>query len=164
MGLFRAKYAYTCNKPGVLILAGNDNHKSSMIKPCRWRSPADNGLAVCSSVKLVGADRPFDPEHICGRCPYVDHEPVTLKVTGGPGTELAGLLSWWGIGAEASCACKAHARQMDAAGPDWCESNTETIVGWLKEEADRRGLLFISWLARAMVRKAIKAARRKTTL
>lgn len=49
---------------------------------------------------------------------------------------------------------------MDAAGCDWCEDNVETIVGWLREEATRRGLPFLDAAGRLLIRRAIRNARR----
>jgi hypothetical protein len=51
---------------------------------------------------------------------------------------------------------------MDARGPDWCEANIDTIVGWLREEAGKRGLPFIDMAGRMLVRRAIKNARKAT--
>jgi hypothetical protein len=47
---------------------------------------------------------------------------------------------------------------MDAMGPDWCAENIATIVGWLKEEADRRGLPFSGVAADLLVRFSIRIA------
>lgn len=132
---------------------------------CSWRSIRDDGKASCASNK-IRTPAWFDAAAICTRCPFVDHQPAAQPTPlrgafpfGGAGTELSAILSWWGVDAEANCKCKGHARTMDLSGPDWCEANLETIVGWMREDAERRGLPFVAWLARAMVRKAIKRAR-----
>ena len=49
---------------------------------------------------------------------------------------------------------------MDAKGCDWCEANIDTIVGWLREEAEKRGLPFLDVVGRLLVRRAIRSARR----
>ena len=49
---------------------------------------------------------------------------------------------------------------MNALGCDWCESNIDTIVGWLREEAEARGLPFLDIAGRLLVRRAIRNARR----
>lgn len=53
---------------------------------------------------------------------------------------------------------------MDDMGAEWCRQNIETILGWLKEEADRRKLPFVREAVRPMVLLAIsrseKAAER----
>lgn len=53
---------------------------------------------------------------------------------------------------------------MDAMGCDWCEAHIHEIVGWLREEAQARGLPFIDAAARMLVRRAIANARRKSAL
>ena len=82
----------------------------------------------------------------------------------GPGTELKNLLQPWGIVPTSSCACHERARIMDeneAAEPGWCAANLDTIVGWLREEAQKRGLPFLDVAGRVLVRRAIANARRK---
>jgi hypothetical protein len=49
---------------------------------------------------------------------------------------------------------------MDARGVAWCADNVETIVGWLREESQRRKLPFIAPAARLLVKAAIKNARK----
>jgi hypothetical protein len=49
---------------------------------------------------------------------------------------------------------------MDTRGCDWCEANLDTIVGWLREEAEKRGLPFLDVAGRLLVRRAIRNARR----
>jgi hypothetical protein len=50
---------------------------------------------------------------------------------------------------------------MDRRGCDWCDANINTIVGWLREEATKRGLPFIDAAAAMLVRRAIHNARSK---
>lgn len=78
----------------------------------------------------------------------------------GPGTELKTLLSRIGIRATPNCSCNARAFVMNAKGCDWCEANVDTIVGWLREEATKRGLPFLDAAGRMLVRRAIRNARR----
>ena len=78
----------------------------------------------------------------------------------GPGTELKRLLSRIGITATPNCSCNARARIMDAKGIEWCESNVDTIVGWLREEAEKRKLPFVDLAGRLLVKRAIANARR----
>jgi hypothetical protein len=104
------------------------------------------------------------------RCDTLDRplsasqEPPRAVVTAvpgqGPGTELKRILAFWGIVATPSCACHARADEMDARGPDWCEANQPTILGWLREESQRRRLPFAEVIARRWVRQAIKRARK----
>ncbi len=53
---------------------------------------------------------------------------------------------------------------MDARGCDWCEENLDAIVGWLREEAEKRGLPFIDVAGRLLVRRAIKNARKQAKM
>jgi len=78
----------------------------------------------------------------------------------GPGTRLKSLLRAMGIVASRNCSCNRRARIMDQEGPDWCEANIDTIVGWLREEAEKRGLPFLDIAGRMLVKRAIKLARK----
>jgi hypothetical protein len=76
---------------------------------------------------------------------------------------LKKLLSKIGITAKPNCSCNARALAMDVnekREPGWCEAHLEEIVGWLREEAKRRGLPFVDAAGRLIVRRAIKNARR----
>lgn len=86
---------------------------------------------------------------------------TTPAPTFGPGTELKKLLKKLGITATPNCSCNARARTMDEKGSDWCEANVEEIVGWLREEATKRGLPFVDMAGRMIVKRAIKNARRE---
>lgn len=89
--------------------------------------------------------------------------PRKRESSGGPGTELAAILSTLGMSYLEGCKCKKRARQMDEWGPDGCERQLYTIIGWLEEEAKRRKLPFIRWGAKTLVRVAIRRARRHKT-
>lgn len=95
------------------------------------------------------------------RHPPVAHSPATTP-TSGPGTELKALLKdWLGIQASPNCSCNARAKQMDEWGPDLCEQNLSTIVGWLEEQAKARKLPFVRFAAEQAVKLAIRRARKK---
>jgi hypothetical protein len=81
-------------------------------------------------------------------------------ITKGPGAELKKLLAKIGIHAAPGCSCNQRAAMMDARGVAWCEANTDEIVGWLREEATKRGLPFVDIAGRLLVRRAIANARR----
>jgi hypothetical protein len=88
-------------------------------------------------------------------------DPITgVEPTEGPGAYLKKYLSRIGITSTPTCSCNAKARHMDAMGVEWCDSNLDTIVGWLKEEAEKRNLPFFDWPARMLVKKAISSAKR----
>jgi hypothetical protein len=78
----------------------------------------------------------------------------------GPGGFLKKYLSRIGITSTPNCSCNAKAKHMDSMGVEWCEQNLDTIVGWLKEEAEKRRLPFIEWPTRLLVKKAISSARK----
>lgn len=78
----------------------------------------------------------------------------------GPGTQLKKLLSKIGIKASPNCSCNKRAALMDTNGIEWCENNIDTIVGWLKEEANKRKLPFIDIAGRILVKKAISNAKK----
>lgn len=86
------------------------------------------------------------------------------KPKGGPGSELKKILARFGIQASPTCKCNARAVLMDYNGIEWCEENIETIVGWLGEEADRRGLPFINAIAAVIVRRAIANAKKNAAI
>ena len=48
---------------------------------------------------------------------------------------------------------------MDERGHDWCQENVPEILGWLKEAAEERGLLFVEVIAVRLVRNAILSAK-----
>lgn len=81
----------------------------------------------------------------------------------GVGTQLKRLLGKIGIKATPTCSCNAKARHMDAMGIQWCEQNIDTIVGWLKEEAQNRKLPFIDMAGKMLVNRAISAAKKAQT-
>ena len=90
--------------------------------------------------------------------------PQPPAPTSGPGTELKKLLKKVGITASPTCSCNARARKMDeeeAKSPGWCEANLDEIVGWLREEATKRGLPFVDMAGRVLVRRAISNARQE---
>jgi hypothetical protein len=78
----------------------------------------------------------------------------------GPGTELKKLLALAGIVAAPDCSCNARAAEMDRQGVEWCEANIDKIVGWLREQAEARGLPFLDVAGRMLVRRAIRNAKR----
>lgn len=78
----------------------------------------------------------------------------------GPGTVLSKMIKTLGIVMSDSCSCRRHAIEMNTKGSDWCEQNIDTVVGWLREEANRRGLPFVDMVGKLMVNRAIKKSRK----
>jgi hypothetical protein len=108
----------------------------------------------------------------CARCGFADHAPAEYfphKIHRrcddgrprplGVGGHLKKLLAYFGLVADGDCLCDDRAREMNLRGPDWCAENIETIVGWLREAAEKRGLPFSAFAARQLVRLAIRRAR-----
>jgi hypothetical protein len=97
--------------------------------------------------------------------PRAPKQPTALAdptPAAGPGTELKAILKdWLGIQAGPNCSCNARARQMDEWGPDICEQNLPTIVGWLEEQAKARNLPFVRFAGEQAVKLAIRRARKK---
>jgi hypothetical protein len=87
--------------------------------------------------------------------------PVTMEENpNGPGTILSKMIKTLGIVMSDSCSCRRHAIEMNTKGNDWCEKNIDTVVGWLREEADKRGLPFVDIIGRLMVNRAVKKSRK----
>jgi len=77
------------------------------------------------------------------------------------GSELKKLLAKFGLKPAKECKCTQHINEMNWNGIEWCNENIDTIVGWLREEADRAHLPFSKLGARIMVKRAISNARKK---
>jgi hypothetical protein len=87
--------------------------------------------------------------------------PMTLEENpNGPGSILSGMISAIGIKSTPNCSCRKHALEMNEKGPDWCEQNIDTILGWLKVESQKRNLPFVESVARLMVNRAISKSKR----
>lgn len=78
----------------------------------------------------------------------------------GPGTILSGMIATMGIKVTSNCSCKKHAIEMNEKGPEWCEENINTIIGWLKEESNKRGIPFIETAAKLIVNRAINKSKK----
>ena len=83
----------------------------------------------------------------------------------GAGTELTtilgGRIGRTLLGEEKCNRCILHAGEMDRNGIEWCADNIPTIVGWLRESAEKRGMPFSDLLAGRLVGYAIRKARKK---
>lgn len=84
--------------------------------------------------------------------------PQQLDIGEGVGTELKKLLKMVGITSTPNCSCNARAKLMNQNGLQWCKDNIDTIVGWLKEEAEKRNLPFFTYGAKKLVKLAIYRA------
>lgn len=90
----------------------------------------------------------------------IETQPTPINTNGKVGSELKKLLSKIGIVATPNCSCNTRAKIMDDRGIAWCESNIDTIVGWLREEASKRRLPFIDAAGSILVRRAISNAKK----
>lgn len=135
---------------------------------CEFEIVSDNGQTALVVCAYCGRRATVPKEHavtksVYSHCRVARAESPRPQVDGGPGTELKKILGRIGITATATCSCNARAATMDereAEEPGWCEANIDMIVGWLRDEATRRGLPFIDAVGKMLVRRAIANARR----
>ncbi len=118
--------------------------------------PCEAGVATCSCGWHVPCGNTVT--HLC-RADGVPAPPAPIPVPG-PGTHLASLLGRLGLSETPGCRCKGYAAQMDMWGVDGCTDRILEIVGWLRAEAENRGLPFVDFAGRILVNRAIANARR----
>lgn len=82
----------------------------------------------------------------------------------GPGTILSKMLSKIGINSTPNCSCRRRAMEMNNRGPDWCSENIDTIVGWLREESEKRKLPFVDFAGKLLIQRAIKVSKKNLKL
>jgi hypothetical protein len=95
----------------------------------------------------------YNPAAIGDPIVYKAGQPLT-----GPGAEVKAILAKFGIVASATCSCNARAAQMDAWGMGGCLKRIPEITGWLREEAEKRGLWFCAPAGVALILLAISLA------
>lgn len=132
-------------------------HRRLLEQRCEERGYTLKEVMPCV-VSQEGDQWTIDTEHPA--YPVKPKPGRSLPTPTGPGTELKQLLAKIGIVATPGCDCNKRAAYMDA-NPLWCEDNIDQIVGWLREEAAKRGLPFLDVAGRVLVRRAIANARRK---
>lgn len=92
--------------------------------------------------------------------------PISFRIGDyrpGPGSELKKMLAWFAQPSD-SCNCETRADAMNDWGAQGCRENLDTIVEWLMEEAQLRGLphgRFTRIIARSLVVTAIRRFERK---
>jgi hypothetical protein len=106
----------------------------------------------------VGAEKNDVPFRAMAMTPMV-RPGIPRRSLSGPGTELKKMLAKFGLKATPGCQCNQRMMTMNHWGCDECERRLDEIVGWLREEAQNRGLPFIEAGARMAVRLAIRKAR-----
>lgn len=137
-------------------------HRNHLAARCRQRGYTLEEVRECI-VRQDGNQLLVDPSHPAyPRMSKPGFEVETLPfVQPGPGAHLKRLLGRIGITASPTCSCNARAAFMDAQGCEWCEAHLDEIVGWLREEATKRGLPFLDAVGKLLVRRAISNARKE---
>jgi hypothetical protein len=135
----------SCHVSYLLARCRERGYTMAEVMPCVISTNGDQ-VTVDETHEAYPRAKPAAGGVSCARC-------------GGAGTELKKMLGRIGIRSTPSCKCNARAREMDARGVAWCADNLETVVGWLREESERRKLPFLAPAARLLVRRAIKNAR-----
>jgi hypothetical protein len=126
-------------------------HRRHLFERCRERGYLLAAVMPC----VVSRDGPMwtiDENHPA--------YPRRRTPRGGAGTELKKLLSLVGIRSSPTCKCNARAAEMDVRGVAWVDKNRATVVEWLREESGRRKLPFVATVARLVVARAIRNARK----
>ena len=118
--------------------------------------PCVDGVATCSCGWHVPCGNTVT--HLC-RADGVPAPPAP-PIVPGPGTHLASILGRLGLSERPGCKCKSYSAQMDRWGVDGCTDRILEIVGWLRAEAQNRGLPFIDFVGKMLVSRAISNARR----
>ena len=83
---------------------------------------------------------------------------LSIDTLQGPGTTLKKMLSWF-ITKPPNCSCGDRADIMDVWGPDKCQDNIRTILGWLRESALDNGYPYSEFLIKYMIELAISLSR-----
>lgn len=142
-------------------------HRSHLEARCRERGYTLDEVMPCVVAQdgdqwTIDVDHPAYPRTPKpGFVPPIPEAAPPSLPSRGPGTELHALLGKFGLTAFGDCKCNSRAAEMDRQGVKWCEQNIDTIVGWLREQAEARGLPFLDIAGRVLVRRAIANARRK---
>jgi len=108
------------------------------------------------------------PENLPVRCPGYGCERAASRQKGAGDFLHVAILKWVGEGPTRECGCVDRINQMNAWGPAGCREHLEEIVGWLVEEANKRGWWKYAvavpgsrYFIERMVRGAIKKAERE---
>jgi hypothetical protein len=147
--------------------------RSHLAARCRERGYTLDEVRPCI-VKEDGDQITVDVDHPAyPRAPRLGFTPPNPVLAGpqhGPGTELKALLKdWLGIESSPTCSCNKMAAKMNAAGPDWCETDAglAEILGVMRAEHGKRwadGRTRLPWTdfgATQLVKLACRRARAK---
>ena len=138
-------------------------HRRHLESRCRERWYTLDEVMQCVVAQdgdqwTIDVDHPAYPRH-----PKTGFSsPLPAAIRPGPGTELSKLLKRFGIEPTPTCQCRAKAAQMDALGPDECErpERIEEVVAVMRAEAEARGLPFVDFAAKLLIKRAIHNARK----
>jgi hypothetical protein len=147
----------TCQRTHLAARCRQRGYTLDEVRPC---IVSEDGDTITVDVDHPAYPREPKPGFVP---PQAKAAPQPPAPTHGPGVELKKLLTKIGITATPNCSCNARARRMDeeeAREPGWCEAHLDEIVGWLREEATKRGLPFLDVAGRVLVRRAIANAKR----
>lgn len=148
------KYAcYRCQHCGKLVSLAAGVRADVNVLFSKFECPTLKAQAAAASADTPTEARAPDNVTIQAPPPYI-WDPA------GAGTQLKKLLAKVGIKSTENCSCNARAKLMNAHGIEWCEENISEIVGWLKEEANKRRLPFLAFPTKILVQRAIAIAKR----
>lgn len=104
------------------------------MKPVTVILNGPNGTAFLSAFREFLSTNPQIEAH----AEIVSSSPVPIR-HGGPGTELAAILSSIGIQSSTGCTCKKYMAAMDGWSVDGCKLKREVIVGRIRKKAEEWG-------------------------
>jgi hypothetical protein len=133
----------TCDKKFLIARCQERGYSLSEVMPCVVRQ-------IDKDLWVIDETHPSYPH---------SREPKPPQCLAG--TELKKLLKRVGIEATPNCSCNHRAATMDNMGCQWTRDNLETVVDWLAEESNKRGLPFVRMAGKALVMAAVKLAERK---
>jgi len=137
-------------------------HKKHLIARCEQRGYSVEEVMPCvieqreNDIWVIDVMHPAYP----AQARVIEKTPEQ-DIGQGVGTELKRLLSFMNIHATANCSCVRRAKTMNKNGLKWCKDNKDEIIGWLKEEADKRKLPFFNYGAKKLLQLAIHRAEKK---
>jgi hypothetical protein len=134
-----------CDKKFLIARCNERGYSLQEAMPCVVRQAGDVWTIDETHEKYPRARAPRAPECLAG-------------------TELKKLLNRVGITASPTCSCNARAAHMDMMGCPWVRENLDMVVGWLEEEAIKRGLPFSRMAGKALVRLAVRLAETKANV
>lgn len=139
--------------------AGSEWVKAHFAIPASWIAEELRLAGVCEDCK-------HSAEQAIGEClkagSWMPAPQLPAPPTHGPGTELAKLLKRLGVNPTPTCQCRGKQQQMDAWGCDESSrpERIDEVVAVMRAEAEARGLPFLDFAGRLLVRRAISNARR----